>query len=161
VAAVKIKRKIREAGALKEERSPFGRRQGDKEAYMVAQEALKLARETRKATARNRRDHEQHLVDCTAARVAAKASTDALIIKTDQQTLVLNDVAEILPAMKEWYVGKKSRERFWKALGDFFFNMMRKNLDSLSGKLILIAVGGVLVYRGASLNDVLKAMLGH
>lgn len=102
----------------------------------------------------------RHMVGCESA-AAQNANDNAKIIQTQgEQGVVLIKLQEVLPWIEQSYADKKARDQMWHKIGDFVGNMARKNWDSLSGKLIFVALGAILVWRGASWTDVLKMFGG-
>ena len=124
----------------------------------MAKEALELGKANQQSIA-------DHLVECTetraeirAAQTATDQKVDSLLKMQHTQSATLDQVSDVLPWLRQSYENKRARDRAWKAVGDFVLGMARKNWDSISGKLIFIAIAAYLSWKGVPWTEVVKAL---
>jgi hypothetical protein len=102
----------------------------------------------------------EHLLDCKEARRENKRQNEQIIRTQGEQGVLLTDLQEVLPWLKQNYADKKARDDMWRAVGGFVAGMAKKNWDSISGKLIFVALGAFAVYKGVPWTSLLPAMFG-
>jgi hypothetical protein len=105
----------------------------------------------------------QHLTHCEEAhqenreaQVETARRVAALQTETGKQTKILNDVDELLPWLRESHASAKFWREMWRAVGQFFWGMVKKNWDSMSGKLIFVVLGIYLAAKGVPWTELLK-----
>lgn len=111
-----------------------------------------LEREAKK----DRRELRRHVEGCESAAEKNAADNAKIIATQAEQGTVLVELQEVLPWLKAQYSSSKWWRDLSHSVAQFFWGMIRKNLDSASGKLIYLILAAVLVWRGASWADVLK-----
>lgn len=125
----------------------------------MAKEALDLGKTNQAWQAQHQKECLDTRIEIRGAQAVTDAKVESLLEMQRQQTLTLNDIGDVLPWIKQSYENKKARDRAWKALGDFVLGMVRKNWDSVSGKLIFVVVGCYLGWKGVPWADVMKALI--
>lgn len=135
------------------ERRIAGRRDEDK----MPMARIKALEEN---TAKDRRELKRHVKICEMSGKKNEADNAKIIHTQAEQGAVLMELQEILPWMKDQYVSSK----WWKDVGhsvaNFFWGMAKKNWDSVSGKLIFVAAGAAMAYKGVPWSEVLKWISG-
>lgn len=137
------------------------RRAVDRDAKALAEKALAVARV-------NAQNHEEHQAECVETRLEIRGKLDNLTKMQEEQTVTLRqhsdtlvELGEVLPWLKQNYKDKKARDDMWRAIGGFFAGMVRKNLETLIGQVIFIALGAILIWKGVPWTEAIKVVLSH
>ncbi len=150
-------------GRQKVERRQGGRRDEDQEPLARIKALEESDRKKGKMLNSVVKELKRHVTGCESSSIKNEAD-NAKIIKTQaDQGKVLADQSQVLTRLDEvlpWIESQFKASKWWRDLGhaasQFFWGMIRKNWDSLSGKLIFIGIGAYLVARGMAWGDVVK-----
>lgn len=150
-------------GKPKIERRQGGRRDEDQEPLARIKALEESDRKKGKMLNSVVKELKRHVTGCESSSLKNEADNAKIIKAQAQQDQVLAGQSQVLTRLDEvlpWIESQFKASKWWRDLGhaasQFFWGMIRKNWDSLSGKLIFIGIGAYLVWHGMAWGDVVK-----